>query len=627
MAYQDPYQPPLIPGYSNAAIGGQGTGNYAQGRNPQYTIANQYLPRNLKDVIRWSKYITAQSPVTSEVLRKLATFPITSFTYSSDDESVQDKYQEISKNIGLKYKLHKIGFDYHTLGNVFVSLYLPFVRMLYCNQCNEGFNSANAEFIRFKAFEFEGVCLKCSNKTKFRHVDTKSMNTEDMEMIVWDPLHIGINHNPISGKSKYYYTVPGDIKKQIRDGNMLFISTLEWGLIEAVKQNKDFEFAPGTIYHLKNLDTSGSANGFSVPPLVSHFNLVFYQATLRRANESIATDFMTPLRVLYPTAQTGNGDPVVTMSLRNFASKMEQAMVEHKRDNNSVLIAPVPIGYQAISGEGKTLLVAAEIEQAEDSLLLSMGVSRELLTGTTNWTSSTVGLRMLKNTLDSYVGQILELLVWASRKIGVYLQVPECHIGLVPFQLTDDDNLKQLLLTLAPEGKVSMTTLFESLGRSYDEEQSRMLEEAKSNARNAVRTKFEIERATYLEGVAIAKESEKTDDYLQALQKANVAVQELLTMAPDEQQAHMAQIKRVDYGQYALISHLMEEQMVATGQTDQEGNPIPQEEEDPNAAPASSDKKPEKKEKGPMVASGGSSSKQPAKPAKSDAGSKSEPKK
>jgi hypothetical protein len=307
---------------------------------------------------------------------------------------------------------------------------------------------------------------------------------------------------------------------------------------------------------------------------------------------------------------------------------MEQAMVDHKRDKNSVVIAPVPIGYQAISGEGKTLLVAAEIEQAEDSLLLSMGVSRELLTGTTNWTSSTVGLRMLKNTLDSYVGQILELMVWASRKIGVYLQVPECHIGLVPFQLTDDDNLKQLLIALAPEGKVSMTTLFESLGRSYDEEQSRMLEEAKSNARGAVRTKFEIERATYLEGVAIAKESEKTDDYLQALQKANVAVQELLTMAPDEQQAHMAQIKRVDYGQYALISHLLEEQMVATGQTDQDGNPIPQEEEEGGPPAAGGSSKPKKAEKGPAVASGGgSSSKQPAKPAKSDAGPKSEPKK
>lgn len=624
MAYQDPYQPPLLPGYSNAAIGGQGHGNYAQGRNPQYTIANQYLPRNLKDVIRWSKFITAQSPVTSEVLRKLATFPITSFTYSSDDLSVQERYQEVSKNIGLKYKLHKIGFDYHTLGNVFVSLYLPFIRLLHCSNCPSSFNCASAEFIKFRNYQFEGICPSCGKSGQFRHEDTKSLNTEDMELIIWDPMHIAINHNPISGKSKYYYTVPGDIKKQIRDGNMLYISTLEWGLIEAVQQNKDFEFIPGTIYHLKNLDTSGSAGGFSVPPLVSHFNLVFYQATLRRANESIATDYMTPLRVLYPTAQTGNGDPVVTMSLRNFASRMEQAMVEHKRDNNYVMIAPVPIGYQAISGEGKTLLVAAEIEQAEDSLLLSMGVSRELLTGTTNWTSSTVGLRMLKNTLDSYVGQILELLVWISRKIGSYMKIPECHLGLTPFQLTDDDNLKQLLLALAPEGKVSMTTLFESLGRSYDEEQSRMLEEQKSAARNAVRAKFEIERATYLEGVAIQKESEKTDDYLQALQKANVAVQELLQESPEEQQALMAQIKRVDYGQYSLISHLLQEQMMATGQTDQNGNPVPPQEGDDSSG---GDQKPEKKEKGPSVASGGGSSRQSAKPMKSDAGPKSEPKK
>lgn len=615
MAYNDPFNPPLIPGLSNAAIGGQGGGNYAQGRNPQYTLANQYLPRNLKDVIRWSKFITAQSPVTSEVLRKLATFPITNFTYSSDDEAVKERYQEIARSFSLKQKLHNIGFQYHTQGNVFVSVYLPFVRMIHCNLCNASYNLANAEFIRFRNFGFEGECPKCNNKATFRHTDTKSMNVEDMELIIWDPLHIMINHNPISGKSKYYYTVPGDIKKQVRDGNMLYISTLEWSLIESIKQNKDFEFAPGTIYHLKNLDTSGSAGGFAVPPLVSHFNLVFYQATLRRANESIATDYMAPLRAIFPQAQTGNSDPVVTISMRNFVSRIEQAIVEHKRDNNHVLVAPVPIGYQTISGEGKTLLVAQEIEQAEDSLLLSMGVSRELLTGTTNWTSSTVGLRMLKNTLDSYVGQILELLTWVSRRVGTYQQIPECVIGLTPFQLTDDDNLKQLLLTLAQNSQVSMTTVYEAMGRSYDEEQERMLEEQKSKARFAVRTKFEIERATYLEGVAVKKESEKTDDYLQALQKANVAIQELQTKDPMEQQAILSALKLVDYGQYALISHLLLEQQTATGQVDPTtGQPIPEEPDDGSGGPpgAGGDKKP-----------GGDKA---AKPASSDAGPKSEPK-
>lgn len=615
MAYNDPFNPPLIPGLSNAAIGGQGNGNYAQGRNPQYTIANQYLPRNLKDVIRWSKFITAQSPVTSEVLRKLATYPITNFTYSSDDASTRERYQEIAKSFALKQKLHSIGFQFHTQGNVFVSVYLPFVRMITCTTCAASFNLATASFVKFRNFKFEGQCPKCDNKVVFTHRDTKSMNVEDMELIIWDPMHIMINHNPISGKSQYYYTVPGEIKKQIREGNMLYISSIEWSMIEAVRDNKDFEFASGTIYHLKNLDTSGSAGGFAVPPLVSHFNLVFYQATLRRANESIATDYMAPLRVLYPMAQTGNSDPIVTMSLRNFASRMEQAMVEHKRDNNHVLIAPVPVGYQAISGEGKTLLVAAEIEQAEDSLLLSMGVSRELLTGTTNWTSSTVGLRMLKNTLDSYVGQILELMAWVSKKVGTYQQIPECIIGLTPFQLTDDDNLKQLMMALSQNGQISMTTVYEAMGRSYDEEQERMLEEQKSKARMAVRTKFEVERATYLEGVAVKKESEKTDDYLQALQKANFAIAELQTKDPMEQQAILSALKLVDYGQYALISHLLLEQQTATGQVDPTtGQPVPEDPDAEGGPPGA------KKEADPGADKA-------AAPSSSDAGPKSEPKK
>lgn len=554
------YQPPLIPGLGSYN-GPMGSGNLAQTRNPFFSVSNQFLPRNLHDVIRWVRFITLHSPVTTEVVRKLSTYPITKFTYEAKDPAVREKYEQITKSFRLTNALHDIGYQYFTVGNVFLSIYYPFNRTYRCPNtgCRSLFGAANAEFLKFKNYAMQGVCPVCNQSSVFERIDQKSKNIADMNLIIWDPLNISVNHNPISGKSKYFYKIPNDIRKKIMSGDRLTIDSLPWEFIEAVKDQKDFEFSDDHIFHMKNIDMGMAINGVSIPPMVSHFNLVFYQATLRRANESIATDFMAPMRVIFPQAQGANSDPVVSLSMRNFVSKMEEALVKHKHDNNHVLIAPVPIGYQAVSGEGKTLLVNQEIAQAEESLLLSMGVSRELLSGTTNWTSSTVGLRMLKNTLDSYVGQIDEVLDWISTKISTYLGITNSKIRMTPFQLTDDDSLKAILMNLAQGGNISMSTVYESLGRSYEDELERIAEDAKLKARHDVRVQYEVEQAQYLEGLEIKKLNDKDSSYMETLAECQRIAGELIPADPNMTRQVLNELKITDYAKYLMISKLVEE--------------------------------------------------------------------
>lgn len=551
------HQPPLVPGMGN--LGLPGSGSHAQTKNPFFSLGNQFLPRNLHDLIRWVRFITVHSPVTTEVMRKLATYPITEFTYSSKDPSIKSKYEQIVKSFRLKSTLHDIGFQYFTLGNVFVSIYYPFIRTYTCPSCKALYNSETAAFLNFKNWQMSGECPACHNSGIFERKEVKSKNIKDMNLIIWDPLNIAVNHNPISGKSKYYYRVPNEIRRKILMGDRLTLDSTPWEFVEAVKDNKDFQFEDDHIFHMRNVDTGMAINGISVPPMVSHFNLVFYQTTLRRANESIATDFMAPMRVIFPQAQSANSDPVVSISMRNFVSKMEEAIVKHKHDNNHVLIAPVPVGYQAVSGEGKALLVNQEISQAEESLLLSMGVSKELLSGTTNWTSSTVGLRMLKNTLDSYVGQVEELLDWITTKTSSYLGITNIELRLTPFQLTDDEALKIMLANLVQTGNVSMSTLYESMGRSYEDELEKLAEDAKIKARHDVRVQFEVEQAQYLEGLEINKLSEKDDSYMQTLKECQNIAEQLVSTDPNSVRLVMNQLRVTDYAKYLMVSKLMEE--------------------------------------------------------------------
>ena len=553
------YQPPPIPGTSTGMYNISGQGGNAPTPNPFFTQANQFLPRNLHDVIRWAKYITVQSPVTTEVIRKLSTYPITEFVTDTKSDTVRKKYNEVYASFKLKQTIFDIGFEYYTVGNVFVSIYFPIYRSLTCPSCKMAYNAKKAEFTNFKNYEFLGTCPQCNYKGVFTRTDTKSVHVPDMNLIKWDPINIVVNNNPITGENEYFYKIPNDVKRRIQTGDKLFVNSVPWGIIEAVKKNQDFKFDNNHIYHLKNVSAGHAVNGIAVPPLISLYGLVFYQATLRRANESISNEFMAPLRAIYPMPQTGASDPVASISMRNFQAHMTKALARHRQDKSSLLISPVPIGYQAISGEGKTLLISQEIAQAEESMLLSLGVSRELLTGVTNWQSSTVGLRLLQNTMTTYTDQIVGLVNWVMTHVSKYLSLETCPISLVPFKLTDDDNLRQTLMQLCSSGAGSMTTLFESYGMSYKDELEQIQKDAILKAVSEVELKFAVEQAVFIASKEVTDKFDRDNDYRMALSKAQQIAGQLYQTDPMTRLQTLQQLQLTDYPTYVMVSRLIEE--------------------------------------------------------------------
>lgn len=275
---------------------------------------------------------------------------------------------------------------------------------------------------------------------------------------------------------------------------MLFLSSTPWSFVEAVQKNTDYKFDSDGIYHLKIPSlTTVQLNGIAVPPLISLFGLVFYQQILRKANESIATEFLNPLRVVYP-APNGTADPSVSMSLAGFKNRMETALRKHKRDQNHILVSPTPIGYSTVTGEGRALLVNQEILQAEETMLLSLGVSRELLSGTTNWTSSTVGLRLLENSMSSYVAQLDEFLTWMMDRISTYAGIEPCKVTLREFKLIDDATMQNTLANLASNGKISMTKFFESIGENYRDDIDAQRNERLEQELAALEAELELRR-------------------------------------------------------------------------------------------------------------------------------------
>ena len=554
--------PPPIPG-----TGGDSS---SQSANPWFVVANQFLPRNFIDTIRWSKYIILQSPVVAETLRKYATYPITDFTIDTKNDKTKEKYKEILKSFKMKEALMNIGFEYFTIGNSFISIYTPIHRSLNCPVCKVSYAAKKAHFLSFKQWEFQGTCPACNYKGKFNRVDSKSKSIEDMNVIRWDPLSMVISNNPITGEKEYFYKIPQSLKNRIVKGERLLVDTIPWGFVEAARNNQEFKFDAGSIYHLMNVTTGASVEGTAIPPMLSLYSLIFYQATLRKANEAISLEYLNPLRILFPQAQTANSDPVVAMSMRNFVSNMQSAVLQHKRDPNHLIFAPSPVGYQALGGEGKNLLVSQEIQQAEDSILLALGVSRELLSGTTNWNSTSIGLRMMEALLFNYTSRLSDFIEWSMTKVSSYLEIENVKVDLLPFKLMDDEGVKQLLMGLAQVGKASYGTVFEEMGMDFGKEQEKIKEEAVELAKGQIETQYEIEQAQFLAGKKKTDDMNENEGYKTALQKAQEMAEQLLNADEGTQRSFMAQLKTSDYGQWLMVGRIIEEQKRSQQQQDQQ---------------------------------------------------------
>lgn len=533
-----------------------------QAPNPWFTIANQFLPRNLHDIIRWAQYITSQSPVTTEVIRKLVTYPVTDFIVSTEDESTKRRYKEVFKSIKLRNILHDAGFDYYTIGNVFLSIYYPVKRELECPACGTRHNAKASTFYKFKQYKYVGKCPKqgCTYEGEFRRLDSKSVNINDINVVKWNPINVSVNHNPITGESEYYYKIPADIKRKIMLGDHLFVSTVPWQFIEAVRNNQDFKFDSNNIFHLKNISTGQVVEGTALPPLLSLFSLVYYQAVLRKANESIAQEHLTPMRVVSPAPGSGNSDPSVAMNMRNFVSNMEHNFKLHKKDRNHIVIAPTPINVQNVGGEGRNLLVAQEIAQAEESILLSLGVSRELLSGSTNWTSSTIGLRMLSNTMENYVSQINDLIEWVMTRIAAYLGITKCDVVLEPFKLSDDEVVKSFATQMASVEKMSMSTLYELYGMDFDDELKKMMDDKVKQAKNQIDTQHAVDTAHFVASKEINTKMREDSDYTNNLARAQQLAQELYNADEGVRRSTLHDLKVSDFTLYSLVSKILEQE-------------------------------------------------------------------
>ena len=547
--------------------------------NPFYLLSNQFLPRNFNDVIRWSRFVLVNSPTLAEVIRKYSTYPITSFIIDSKIEAHEASWKKIIKKVKLKSFLEEAGFSYYSMGNFYFSIYYPLQRMLVCPSCKAEYTYAESlEFVKFKNYTFEGNCPSCQKAVKFVRNDRKSKSIESLRLVSWTVENVSVHKNPITGDVNYYYTIPAYVKKGISSGDPMFISTTPWSIIQAVKEGKDYLFDKNNFFHLKNMSFGDLLNGYGLPPLISSYSFIFYQVLLRKANEAIAMERLTSMRIISPRPASGNSDPSMGLNLRSFAANMTENLRRFKRDPNHVMISPVPTEVNNVGGDGRALLVTQELQAAEDTVLLGMGIPRELMAGTLNWTSSTVGLRLLENTITNYVEQVIDMLDFIVEKINNYFDYNDVHVSLVPFKLVDDDAARQQIGAMFEKGFVSPSTWLEAFGFDLKEEQDKVRKDTITMETSKIETEHEVRLAKFAKARDLTSRGGGETEVSRAELEAHQMAMQIMSLAtPDAQKQALFQIKASNPGMYQLVASFIESlQNMPTSAQDQQDPNAPQ---------------------------------------------------
>jgi len=261
--------------------------------SPYFTYSQVYSPKRLKELFKWCEFLFYNSAQIYAALRKFGEYPIGEFNYETNNSALKTQHKFLIENvIRGRELLIKATLDKYVYGNCFMSMYQPFIRYLKCPECGILTNIQNIKYkFNVKNLSFTYTCMSCKKKViaHEKHIeDRKALISKRINFIRWDPKLMDIDHNRMTGESIYYYTIPREDIQKVNNGHKSLIDSMPIGFLKAIKEEKQFRFAPDAIFHMKVGGPAGINPQWGLPPLISALHLFHYAQILRKANECVS---------------------------------------------------------------------------------------------------------------------------------------------------------------------------------------------------------------------------------------------------------------------------------------------------------------------------------------------------
>ena len=475
--------------------------------NPFATYSNNIYPKSVLEVFQWAEWLLTRHGVYAQAIKKSVCYFLSDIELSGKEVGRRQRraYSKmLVEDFGLLSKMATISVDFLGLGNSFTSVVLPIERQLICPECAtmRPLKNIDENAYKFQDWQFTGTCPVCRKSVVFIRNDAVDKAAGDILSIVrWPPQDMIVSWCPVSDLYEYRYKIPQELAAKITSGDPMILRGLPWEFVEAVQKGEEVKMNPETFKHIKceTISTmSHRLKGWGLPLFMCNFPQVVQLQILERFNEAIAMDYIVPMRMLTPDKTAGGMDPLQTFGMNNFMGAVHNMIKEHKLDPTTWHTLPSPVAYHVIGGEAKNLAPVELIDRSLDTLLSSMGIPQEFYRTTLSTGGPKVGLKMYEKQWSHYMSETNSWLNWYLNCCSRFLMWKKMSGRLAPPSLVEDEETKQLKLSLATAGKISMDTAMKAYGIDPDYEQEKIAEENAYAAELASEQQYKQEKQTML---------------------------------------------------------------------------------------------------------------------------------
>lgn len=471
--------------------------------DPFMDYSGMHTPRNLRSMLRWCEQFWARNGTYRMALERVVAYFLTKIEILDVSDETKKNYEDFLNNtFKATSVMQLVGLDSMFYGNSFTSQFVPFRRHLRCSCCSLDRPISQMAYT-YRDSKFFAACPECKGRCEHEMIDRRSMEHDRLKIIRWNPHQMNILFHPLSQDSRFYYKIPEDFKRNIREGKPFYLEHTPAKFLEAVQRDALFEFNDNVVFHLKEDTLSGlNSRGWGIPRALSNFRQGYFIQVLKKYNEALAMDYIVPWRVITPGGPRGNPqlDPMLHANMGNFANRIRGMIAERRRDPLAMHSLPFPVEYQVLGGEGQALAPQDMMDAATDELLNSCGVPAELYRGTLEYQAMPAALRLFEATWPHLVAGLNNWLNWLLEGLAVAFNWEPARGRMTPVTRADDMEARMIRLQLSAANKISDTTALAPFGIDVRDEirriieEQRILQEEQEKAQREMEQKVEMDR-------------------------------------------------------------------------------------------------------------------------------------